>query len=122
MPANSAIRSISARIAPALSPRIVPKRATFSRPVSSGWKPAPTSSRGTMRPQTSIFPVSCIAIPEINCVSVDFPEPFAPTMPKNSPRLTSKLTSESAQKRSCSWARRTSVLRVCWRLSSSPRP
>ena len=88
------------RIAWLLSPRMVPSSTTFSRPVSSGWKPAPTSSSGMRRPQTSIFPVSCIAIPEISWVSVDLPDPLAPTMPKNSPRRTSKLTSESAQKRS----------------------
>ena len=60
------------------------------------------------------LPVSCIAIPEISCVSVDFPDPFAPTMPKNSPRLTSKLTSESAQKLLHAHApRRTRCASVC---------
>ena len=40
-------RSISRR---RLMPRIAPLRKMFSRPVSSGWKPVPTSSRLPTRP------------------------------------------------------------------------
>ena len=39
-------------------------------------------------------------MPATICSSVLLPEPFSPTMQKVSPRLTSKLTSRSAQKSS----------------------
>ena len=37
-------------------PRIAPLRKTFSRPVSSGWKPVPTSSRLPTRPRMTARP------------------------------------------------------------------
>ena len=42
-----------ARISARRMPRIAPLRKMFSRPVSSGWKPVPTSSRLPTRPLTS---------------------------------------------------------------------
>ena len=47
-------RSISVR----LSPRIEAFMYTFSRPVSSGWKPAPSSSSDASRPRTRSRPSS----------------------------------------------------------------
>ena len=37
-------------------PRIAPFRNTFSRPVSSGWNPVPTSSSDPTRPRTIAWP------------------------------------------------------------------
>ena len=41
---------LAARSRARLMPRIAPLRKMFSRPVSSGWKPVPTSSRLPTRP------------------------------------------------------------------------
>ena len=49
-----------------------------------------------MRPSTSIVPEVGFAVPAMSFSSVDFPDPFAPTTPKQSPRATVKLTSFSA--------------------------
>ena len=56
-PANSTmsrnLRAISRRLIPSTEPF----RKTFSRPVSSGWKPVPTSSRLPTRPRISARPL-----------------------------------------------------------------
>src|SRR6266545_8129269 len=49
-PANATISSSCSRMYVRFSPRIDPLRKTFSRPVKSGWNPAPTSSSA----QTSV--------------------------------------------------------------------
>ncbi|KFI71840.1 hypothetical protein BMIN_1506 [Bifidobacterium minimum] len=41
--------------------------------------------KGTSLPLVMIVPVSGVYICEINLSRVDFPEPFLPTIPKNSP-------------------------------------
>ena len=79
------------------SPRIDPLRNTFSRPDSSGWKPAPSSSRAETLPLTSIEPLSGRRILARQLSMVDLPEPFSPTRPKVVPCSTSKLTPSSAQ-------------------------
>ena len=70
----------------------------FSRPVSSGWKPVPTSSRLRTRPRSS-------ALPDVGSVirlrifsKVDLPAPFRPMIPTTSPGMISKLTSSSARR------------------------
>ena len=53
MPAKSTMSSKRARSSFCFRPRMAPFRNTFSRPDSSGWKPAPSSSRA------DILPVTC---------------------------------------------------------------
>src|ERR687898_329405 len=72
-PEKSTISSKRRRTSARVMPRMAPFRNTFSRPVSSGWKPVPTSS------------------------SVVLPAPLWPMMLTTSPRLISKSTSRSAQ-------------------------
>src|ERR1035437_10924286 len=79
-----------------------PLRYTLSRPLNSGLNPAPSSSRAETRPSIPTVPEVGCRIPATICKRVLLPEPFSPTMQKVSPRLTSKLTSCSAQK---SWWR-----------------
>jgi hypothetical protein len=50
---SSNLRVISARV----MPRMAPLRKMFSRPVSSGWKPVPTSRRLATRPRISMRPL-----------------------------------------------------------------
>ena len=63
-----------------------PFRRTFSRPVSSGLKPAPSSSRAATRPRTTRSPRLGCSTPQTSCSSVDLPAPLRPTMPTTSPR------------------------------------
>src|SRR5512138_2191096 len=69
----------------------------FSRPVSSGWKPVPTSSNEPTRPRT-------LTVPSVGSVTRDrilsnvlFPAPLRPTMPRTLPSSRSKETSFNAQ-------------------------
>ena len=55
-PEKAAIWSKRARTSLRDMPRIAPLRNTFSRPVSSSWKPVPTSSRALSRPRTRATP------------------------------------------------------------------
>ena len=77
----------------------------FSRPVSSGWKPVPTSSRLATRPLMVTRPAVGSVMRERIFSSVDLPAPLRPMMPTTSPRLTSKETSFSAQNSSTVVAR-----------------
>ena len=54
--ANSMTASIRSAIVSGRKPSDDANRVTFSRPVSSGWNPCPTASRGSTRPQTRISP------------------------------------------------------------------
>ncbi len=65
----------------------------FSRPVSSGWNPVPTSSRLPTRPPSSIRPVVGAVIRLMILRRVLLPAPLRPMIPTTSPQLTSKLTS-----------------------------
>src|ERR671919_82765 len=65
----------------------------FSRPVSSKWKPVPTSSREATRPRIARRPALGSVILETIFSSVLLPAPLRPISPTISPRATSKLTS-----------------------------
>src|SRR5271157_5042895 len=69
----------------------------FSRPVSSGWNPVPTSSRLPTRPWTSTSPSVGSVIRERIFSSVLFPAPLRPMIPTTSPGRTSNDTSFNAQ-------------------------
>ena len=71
-------------------------RYAFSRPLKSGWNPAPISRSAVTRPFTSSVPDVGFAVPARSLRSVDFPDPFAPTTPNDSPGATAKLTSCNA--------------------------
>ena len=64
-----------------------PLRKIFSRPVSSGWKPVPTSSRLATRPWMSIVPVVGPVIRVRSLSSVLLPAPLRPMIPTTSPGL-----------------------------------
>ena len=59
--------------------------AIFCRPVNSGLKPVPNSSRPVIRPLTWISPSSGNKIPVIILSNVDLPAPLGPTIPNVSP-------------------------------------
>lgn len=82
-----------ASISVLVKPSSAPFKYTFSRPVSSGLKPTPSSMKGTSFPLMVTFPRSGTYMPEIILSNVDLPEPFRPTIPKKSPWRTSKLIS-----------------------------
>ena len=97
MSANSTISSNRLMISCRFMLRMAPFRKTFSRPVSSGWKPVPTSSSAPIRPRS-------LASPSVGGVTFErifsrvlLPAPLWPMIPNVSPRSTSKLTSRSAQ-------------------------
>src|SRR3954453_19012787 len=88
-------------------PRIAPLRYTFSRPVSSPWKPVPTSSRAATRPRVLDTPaVGDVILARIFRI-VLLPAPFRPTIPNASPWATEKLTSRrdhnSEARLRCRW-------------------
>src|SRR5213594_3682747 len=68
------------------------------RPLNSGWKPVPTSSRLPTWPWISACPSVGSVIRERTFSSVLFPAPFRPITPTTSPRLISKEMSFNAQK------------------------
>ncbi len=53
----------------------------FSRPVSSGWKPAPSSIKGETLPRMVIWPEVGVMTPAISFRIVDLPEPLGPIIP-----------------------------------------
>ena len=95
-PANSTmlstLRAISARVIPSMDPL----RKMFSRPVSSGWNPEPTSTRAERRPLMLISPEVGAVILDKSFSRVLLPAPLFPMMPTDSPSCTSKLTSRKA--------------------------
>ena len=66
-------------------PRIDPFRKMFSRPVSSGLKPVPTSRRLPTRPRIIARPLVGVVIRVSTLSSVDLPAPFRPITPTASP-------------------------------------
>ena len=94
--ANATISSKRSRMYARFSPRIEPFRKTFSRPVKSGWKPAPSSSSVPIRPPTSTRPSVGLMIPAMIRSSVLLPEPFRPTSASEPPGSTWNETSRSA--------------------------
>ncbi len=97
---KAVISSMRARTSASVWPNRTPLMMIFSVPVMSGWKPAPSSSRGVFLPLTSMLPFVGRATPKSSERSVLFPAPFLPITPRHSPFLTEKLTPFSAQKRS----------------------
>jgi hypothetical protein len=95
-PAKATISSNCSRTYARLSPWIEPLRNTFSRPLRSGWKPAPSSSSDPIRPPTSTLPEVGLMIPDRSRKSVVLPEPLRPTSPTALPGSTRKETSFSA--------------------------
>ena len=73
-----------------------PLRYTFSRPVKSGWKPAPSSSSEPIRPPAATCPLVGLMIPATMRSSVVLPEPLRPISPTASPGATASETSCSA--------------------------
>ena len=61
---------------------MIPLMATFSRPLISGWKPAPSSMSAETRPCTCSVPRVGLVMPASSFSSVDLPEPFSPITPK----------------------------------------
>jgi hypothetical protein len=76
---------------PGRVPRTLAFRKTFCRPVYSGLKPEPSSSRAATRPcDHRPRRGSGVSVPQTSCSRVDLPEPLRPMMPMVSPRSTSK--------------------------------
>ncbi len=76
----------------------------LSRPLSSGWKPVPISSRLATRPRMRISPSVGAVMRLISFSMVDLPAPLRPSSATASPLFTLKDTSFSAQNFSL-WAR-----------------
>ena len=96
-PANSTISGNLRWISRRFIPSTAPFRKTFSRPVSSGWNPVPTSRRLPTRPRISARP-SVGVVMRVNSFSkVDFPAPLRPMIPTTWPVGTSNEMSRSAQ-------------------------
>ena len=101
LPRKSTISSNLFLISAFDMPRMAPFRKMFSRPVSSGWKPVPTSSRLATLPLMRTLPSVGSVIRLKILRRVDFPAPLRPIMPIRSPRFTSNDTSFRAQNSSC---------------------
>ena len=76
---------------------MLPLRKTFSRPVSSGWNPAPSSSRADNFPFATTRPWSGTRIRASTFSIVLLPAPLAPTRPNVDPAGTVNDTSRKAQ-------------------------
>jgi hypothetical protein len=96
-PANSTMSSNFAVISFLDSPRIAPFMNTFSRPDSSGWNPAPSSSKAEIRPFTVTDPLSGVRIPVRHFNNVLLPEPLLPITPNVVPVGTVKSMPRNAQ-------------------------
>src|SRR5271169_3612950 len=95
-PANSTMLSTLRAISERVIPNIDPFRKMFSRPVSSGENPEPTSISADRRPRILISPEVGALILAKSFKRVLFPAPLFPMMPRDSPPATSKLTSRRA--------------------------
>ncbi len=69
----------------------------FSRPVSWGWNPVPSSSSAEMRPFATIRPVVGRWMLAMSRSRVDLPDPLWPMMPCIDPSWMSKDTPFRAQ-------------------------
>src|SRR5690606_34843794 len=105
MSANAAISSKRASICALENPSTEPFRYTFSRPVNSGLKPEPSSSRAASLPLTSTSPGVGESVPAMICRSVPLPLPLRPRMPTVSPLQTWRDTSRRAQNSLKYWRR-----------------
>src|SRR5664280_65122 len=107
MPEKSTIASKYWLVCRRDNPRMDAFRNTFSRPVRSPWKPAPSSSSAASRPRRSTYPWFGVRIPPMTFNSVDLPEPLRPIRPRVCPDSSSKEMSRRAQNCStCSRLRR----------------
>jgi len=70
---------------------ISPFNRTLSRPLNSGLKPAPSSSKAATRPAHKTRPLVGLRIPVMIWRSVLLPEPFGPSMAKTSPFFDSQV-------------------------------
>ena len=95
--ANSSMAGSCARISRFDNPWSAALKRAFSRPVNSGWNPAPRSSSAATRPSTSTAPAVGRRMRAASCRDVLLPEPFAPMMQSVSPAEHSKETSRRAQ-------------------------
>jgi hypothetical protein len=98
MPANAWMAGSRASVSSRDIPITTPYSSTFSRPVNSGLKPAPSSSSDETRPVTVTRPLVGHTIPAISCRSVLLPDPLLPTTPSVAPAGTRSETSLNAQK------------------------
>src|SRR3990167_4618642 len=69
----------------------------FSRPVRSGWNPAPTDIRGATLPETVTSPWLGYVTDAISLSTVVLPAPFGPNSPTHSPFLMEILILFNAQ-------------------------
>ena len=66
IPAKAWMTGMRSSVSSRVIPITMPYNSTFSRPVNSGLKPAPSSSSDEIRPFTATRPVVGPMIPEIN--------------------------------------------------------
>ncbi len=90
MSAKATISAIRRSTSRRDSPSSMPLMTTFSRPVISGWKPAPSSISAVTRPSTATVPEVGRRIPLASLSSVDLPEPLGPITATASPGATSR--------------------------------
>ena len=95
-PEKSTMLSYKASVSAPEKPMTAAAKATFSRPVNSGLKPAPNSSRAPILPFTATLPMLGFKVPHTICSRVDLPAPLRPMNPKAWPRLTSRLRGAKA--------------------------
>ena len=101
---SSALAATSSRRMPSSTPL----SKILSRPVSSGWNPAPSSSSGATRPWTRTVPDVGRSTPAISARIVLLPTPLRPMMPTDSPVATAKVTSCSTSRSTCRMRRSAS--------------
>ena len=92
MSANSRISGSFSSISLSEKPIMVPLRYTFSMPLYSWLKPAPSSSSAEMRPSTLTWPEVGFSTPVMIFRMVDLPEPLVPMMPTVSPLRMHRFT------------------------------
>src|ERR1700722_1911742 len=95
-PENSIMLSSFLRISELRIPSIAPCKSMFSRPVSFGLNPEPTSTNAANRPRTVISPFVGVVMLERILRMVVLPASLCPTIPRASPCSTWKLMSLSA--------------------------
>ena len=83
-------------------PRMEPLRKMFSLPVSSGWKPVPTSRSDPTRPRIVTWPPVGSVMRERILSSVDLPAPLRPMTPTTLPQTSRQPRPRNAQNRSFS--------------------
>lgn len=94
---KSAMAGAVAAVSAGDIPRTAQPMRMFSDPERSAWNPAPRLRIAVTRPLRSTRPVLGAIAPASNFTSVDLPAPLSPTMPREPPIATSRVTSRSAQ-------------------------